>query len=1668
MSTVLPNETLTFLQNGEPVSGGTAGDSTGILNRPLVQLLADVKAVRDAADTNIAEVVAARNGQTDLNTSISLIRTEVVNARNGQSTLLAEVQNLQTQISATMTTSAYETAAAEKRKVLCSGILPPHFGNLTRVGVVSEYAVNVPSSEARKDEPGLVTPLPDKLSAGLNENKLYLIGNPLKVNVNGFVVTLESNPANFINTEIVLPANPTGAMGTRQDMAMLEVWKEKVVVNSATAAFFPFGNVDFAASGTINSCTLSNTNATGGDNPLYLATTAEHGYYVRANDANIAKFIADPNNNVYSLPGGDVIQIRYRIRTLQAHVPTNLFTSTDFALRNTSGTFFAPQGMLASRPAAGTKNNANGIFCIQDGRSAFRSILSDPGVMIAGQFDNKTLNTVSGLSYDNMVYAVPLCLVHRRNTTAFSITNLNGGGTLSSGVSGRPDGKYCDVVDHEDVLDLLHRVDIQGFDFQSVYEESFNALCSGELRTNWEVQDKDPDGNGTFEALNIYGTSRIIPEGITADGFDSSFNVVRRLNATTGEPLKPDGMRNLFTDMEAEQAVVGMCTNENNDAFQPTGRAFSYVASTHIMTVDATKFASGFDQATNATKLATRKPDVYWTTNGPSGTKQAAIYGAWSNLGTLTASFTLRQETWIDVYTPIPTNTVVGQQYLSDNSVTVTARSRDLVNNHVCFTFTGAVFPTSSGTTWAKVGGGQGCTNAAIYAAATGSAPQGWIWGINEIVTYDLSKMEYVGEGYDLHDAGSFTVTAYFQFPAGSALTSRVPKYGRSSLKGSQYYLDGTTQILPENGIGWVPFGAQTYPVVASAADDIYCKSTNLSGFVRTQPVLGSNHLEPNGYNAYNGCSDSFPCVIKDDTTYKKWWSASDGNNYRILYATSSDGLIWTTPKLVFNLGSMPTKKDSAGYSAISVIKEGATFRAILAASTVSSGASDILVYSESLDGITWSTPRELPFCRTEPNGYDSSLSAAPSLIKDGLTYKIWYGGSNGTNFRILYTTSSDLITWTTPQMALNIGGTYQTVHCAYPATVKDGTSSYKMLFSGHDGTSWKTLSSTSTDGLTWTTPVLVFNLNAAAPASQGFDATHAFGPTLMLDGSTWKVWYMGMGNTRKVHLYSTSTNFTSWTAPVLASRGTGTEPNGYNLTNSNQPTILKESSTYKCWFIGTGNDGKWRILYSTSTDMLTWTAPVLSLNYGTAPSGFDAYAMFSPHVLKVGSTYHLYYSGHTGGAQQILHTTSTTTDGAGWGTIERVYANGVLGSSYDSVVIDTPKVIYDGSTFKMWCSAYGSGSLWNLIYLTSADGSTWTNHTSVISNAPVFGAVSITNPLVGAVIKDGLTYKMFFFAGVSGKNILFQSLSRDGISWSAPQAEIILGNTRADFTAVLGQAGFTLIKDGSTYKVLAIGSTSLAGSAGIQSAILTMFDPSNTGSSLTGVYATEGTQNMAPRATDEIILMYETATKQDDITRIGGSPVSSTGSIEYVVEYISPEALISTLGTGGIPTAGYPISYRNLFNNVSGYGNSNTNITYYCLSGVLTTDISSGYSCDSKTYQKVPLLFQGTPAFPLKGVNDLPFGKKRLSRNRLNLNSFGMLSDTSKYANQGASLLVDEGYYNAPDMTCDGYAVAISGGLCSMKADLFMVCQAQAGTPTFMPMYYYQLMNLQGRPLVK
>ncbi|KKP85160.1 MAG: Laminin G sub domain 2, partial [candidate division CPR3 bacterium GW2011_GWE2_35_7] len=141
----------------------------------------------------------------------------------------------------------------------------------------------------------------------------------------------------------------------------------------------------------------------------------------------------------------------------------------------------------------------------------------------------------------------------------------------------------------------------------------------------------------------------------------------------------------------------------------------------------------------------------------------------------------------------------------------------------------------------------------------------------------------------------------------------------------------------------------------------------------------------------------------------------------------------------------------------------------------------------------------------------------------------MWYSGSNNTNWRIGYATSTDGITWTRNSgnnclgtlgdgclFTKAVNGNWDDAHTYYPYVIKDETI-YKMWYTGHDGSNVRIGYATSNDGLTWTrnsgnncSGTIGDGCVIPLGSSGETDDVHAFSGYVIKDNETYKMWYTG------------------------------------------------------------------------------------------------------------------------------------------------------------------------------------------------------------------------------------------------------------------------------------------------------------------------------------------------------------------------------------------------------------------------------------------------------------------------------------------------------------------------------------------------------------------------------
>ncbi len=315
------------------------------------------------------------------------------------------------------------------------------------------------------------------------------------------------------------------------------------------------------------------------------------------------------------------------------------------------------------------------------------------------------------------------------------------------------------------------------------------------------------------------------------------------------------------------------------------------------------------------------------------------------------------------------------------------------------------------------------------------------------------------------------------------------------------------------------------------------------------------------------------PSVIKDGNIYKMWYSGNDGARWRIYYATSGNGLDWnkynnvapansdtvTTDGRIAS-GTSAAKGDFSRAANASVIKDGNIYKMWYSGND---GIAYRIYYATSPDGLTWtkydnnipavsdgsSTNGRIP-TGTIGTGDDGGTSS-PSVIKDGNTYKMWYSGSDGSNIRLYYATSPDGLVWTkynnvipansdvastNGRVPLGSAGRGDDADVVRPSVIKSGN--YKMWYAGNDGSNYRLYYATSPDGLVWTKYDNNVPANSDTTSTdwrmplgtvgKGDDVGSHF-PIVILDGTTYKMWYSGADGTNIIIYYATAPSLVNY-----------------------------------------------------------------------------------------------------------------------------------------------------------------------------------------------------------------------------------------------------------------------------------------------------------------------------------------------------------------------------------------------------------------------------------------------------------------------------------------------------------------------------------------------------------
>lgn len=168
-------------------------------------------------------------------------------------------------------------------------------------------------------------------------------------------------------------------------------------------------------------------------------------------------------------------------------------------------------------------------------------------------------------------------------------------------------------------------------------------------------------------------------------------------------------------------------------------------------------------------------------------------------------------------------------------------------------------------------------------------------------------------------------------------------------------------------------------------------------------------------------------------------------------------------------------------------------------------------------------------------------------------------------------------------------------------------------------------------------------------------------------------------------------------------------------------PSVIKENGVYKMWMGAediTKNPLEVKAYYATSDDGIDWDIrkePVLR----PTPGAWDSHGIEVPSVIKVGSTYHMYYTGYdqdfSAAVYSIGHATSK--DGINW---TKDPNNPLIVPNEDPLkwgffTTAEPAVVHHNGTFYLYYTSAKSnypaeGAPFGILLATSKDGSTFTD----------------------------------------------------------------------------------------------------------------------------------------------------------------------------------------------------------------------------------------------------------------------------------------------------------------------------------------------------------------------
>lgn len=255
--------------------------------------------------------------------------------------------------------------------------------------------------------------------------------------------------------------------------------------------------------------------------------------------------------------------------------------------------------------------------------------------------------------------------------------------------------------------------------------------------------------------------------------------------------------------------------------------------------------------------------------------------------------------------------------------------------------------------------------------------------------------------------------------------------------------------------------------------------------------------------------SASTAFAIFDENMYKLWYAAYDGSTWRIMYATSPDGLSFAKQGVVLEPGAPGDYDDDFGRDPMVLRNDQGVYEMWYTGQKKSVWGWRIL-YATSNDGINWQK-HGVVLSKTE---FGLSVGHANVLKDANGSYRMWFSVYDKVHWRIRHATSSDGLTWTDQGLALDVGnpGDVDSLFVYIPSVLVEPDGTHIMFYSASNGNPLNNVDiyyATSSDGIgdNWKKEGL-----ALAHGEKGdYDEVQTIGPrvTRRSDGLH-ELWYTG------------------------------------------------------------------------------------------------------------------------------------------------------------------------------------------------------------------------------------------------------------------------------------------------------------------------------------------------------------------------------------------------------------------------------------------------------------------------------------------------------------------------------------------------------------------------------